>query len=74
MRHRAWFWHSKGFLCNGDEFVEWDGVPGYAERERITVTYDSNQGMLRFASGDHPTYQSTNALSLYISFRDALHV
>ena len=43
------FYHSKGFMCDGDEFVgDWETTPKFVAGNRIGVRLDLTQGLMSF--------------------------
>jgi len=53
-RGKAWFYHSKGFLCDGDRFVGDDGVPPFRAGDRVAVRMDGPAGRLTFLLNGTP--------------------
>ena len=44
------FYHSKGFLCNGNEFVgDWEATPTFVSGDRIGVRLDLTRGVMVFS-------------------------
>jgi hypothetical protein len=49
------FYHSKGFLCNGDEFVgDWESTPAFVGGDRIGVRLDLTRSTLHFTCNGKP--------------------
>eukprot|EP00802_Teleaulax_amphioxeia_P009429 Tamp_09445.p1 GENE.Tamp_09445~~Tamp_09445.p1 ORF type:complete len:613 (-),score=108.15 Tamp_09445:336-1919(-) len=50
-RGRAWFYHSKGFLCDGNEFLgDWESTPTFGAGDRIGVRVDLARKSLVFTA------------------------
>uniref|UniRef100_A0A6U5Y0T0 B30.2/SPRY domain-containing protein n=2 Tax=Guillardia theta TaxID=55529 RepID=A0A6U5Y0T0_GUITH len=49
-RGSAWFYHSKGFLCDGDVLVgDWEKLPPFGAGDKITIRLDADAGTLEFS-------------------------
>jgi len=47
---KAWFLHSKGFLCDGDTFVDgWESTPPFNVGDQVTVHLDLDRGHVSFS-------------------------
>ena len=54
-RGKAWFYHSKGFLCEGDKFVgDWEETPHFSAGDRIGVRLDMSEGTVSFTCNEKP--------------------
>ena len=69
------FYHSKGFLCNGSEFVgDWEATPGFNPGDLIGVRLDLAKASLSFTVNGKRVPGSLEGLSSTVSLRSSCYL